>query len=72
MICAKKNITIKNLLSWPLQGVTKDKYYLHKAQSLSAEQVVSYNRLEHITYHFVQISPRYPTTRIFRQADKSC
>ena len=45
---------------------------LHKAQSLSAEQVVSYNRLEHITHHSVRISPRYSTSRIFRQAVESC
>ena len=40
----------------------RQKSYLHKAQHLSIEQVVSYNRLEDYTHHFAQISPRYSTS----------
>ena len=34
--------------------------------------MVSLNTLEHNTHHFVQISPRYSTSRTFRQAVKPC
>ena len=35
-------------------------------------QVVSYNRLEHDTHHFVQTSPGYSTSRISRQTVEPC